>query len=107
MAAFWLFSVGSKITTDIIQQVERSPDARVTAPLQQPSGIMQQLAEAIGASFFPFRPPCPLLQPSELTAGKTSKPTVVAGAISNRAREGGCPNITGALAPLVPIGVSA
>ncbi|PSC74202.1 stage v sporulation s [Micractinium conductrix] len=33
--------------------------------------------------------------PSELTAGKGSKPTVVAGAISNRAREGGCPNITG------------
>ena len=36
-----------------------------------------------------------LLQASELTAGKGSKPTVVAGAISNRAREGGCPNITG------------
>jgi stage V sporulation protein SpoVS len=34
-------------------------------------------------------------QPSELTAGKGSKPTVIAGAISNRAREGGCPNITG------------
>jgi stage V sporulation protein SpoVS len=33
--------------------------------------------------------------PSELTAGKGSKPTVIAGAISNRAREGGCPNITG------------
>lgn len=32
---------------------------------------------------------------SELTAGKGSKPTVIAGAISNRAREGGCPNITG------------
>ena len=39
--------------------------------------------------------PSALLQPSELTAGKGSKPTVVAGAISNRAREGGCPNITG------------
>lgn len=32
---------------------------------------------------------------SDLTAGKGSKPTVVAGAISNRAREGGCPNVTG------------
>ena len=50
----------------------------------------------------PADPPCcprvpsrPRLQASELTAGKGSKPTVVAGAISNRAREGGCPNITG------------
>lgn len=47
----------------------------------------------------PSRPLLRLVQPSELTAGKGSKPTVVAGAISNRAREGGCPNITGAYGP--------
>ncbi len=71
-------------------------------PLQPCSSSSHACGEAWGrcaASHFalPASVPAMLLQPSELTAGKTSKPTVVAGAISNRAREGGCPNITGAL----------
>lgn len=51
---------------------------------------VQQLQLTSALSTSPTSP----LQCSELTASKNSKPTVVAGAIAARAREGGCPSIS-------------